>query len=143
MNYLTFHAEKYNLTQEQIDSSRLSAAKMSPMMDAMETCIIQIDERVMNNLAPKLAEVIRRGVGLPTKAGSAKILVSLTVQIPSLLQPHSELLLRALVTAMKDRNAAIRKSMGVAIGYTAKLAPPESMRKLIAQMQTSYFDPGE
>lgn len=35
VDYLSFHTEKYQVSQEQLESSRLSAAKLSPMV-----CII-------------------------------------------------------------------------------------------------------
>ncbi|CEG80887.1 Putative B-type regulatory subunit of protein phosphatase 2A (PP2A), Rts1p [Rhizopus microsporus] len=36
MNYLSFHVEKYNISQEQLDNARLSGAKNSPMMEEKE-----------------------------------------------------------------------------------------------------------
>ena len=40
---------------------------MSPMMEGIESCIDYIDEKVIEDLTPKLVQLIRKGVGLPTK----------------------------------------------------------------------------
>ncbi|KAJ3115707.1 hypothetical protein HDU96_000186 [Phlyctochytrium bullatum] len=77
MNYLTFHIERYNITQEQLDSSRLSAAKSSPMMEAVETCVENVDAKTMESLVPAVANIARKGVGLPTKAGCARFIVTM------------------------------------------------------------------
>lgn len=73
-SFLSFHTEKYNITQNQLDSTRLTAAKMSPsipefvlqplVMEAVESSIPQLDEKAMKDLAPKLAHIIRKGIGL-------------------------------------------------------------------------------
>jgi proteasome component ECM29 len=40
---------------------------MSPMMEGIESCIDYIDEKVIEDLTPRLLQLIRKGVGLPTK----------------------------------------------------------------------------
>jgi hypothetical protein len=40
---------------------------MSPMMEGIESCIDYIDEKVIEDLTPKLLQLIRKGIGLPTK----------------------------------------------------------------------------
>jgi proteasome component ECM29 len=52
-------------------------------MEAIEMSIPQMDSAAMADLAPKLANIIRKGVGLPTKAGSARFVVSLCLAVPN------------------------------------------------------------
>ncbi|KAF9277423.1 hypothetical protein BGZ68_009310 [Mortierella alpina] len=66
-DYLSFHTEKYQLTNEQLESSRLNAAKLSPMMEGIEACVENIDDSVMPELSSQLIATIRKAVGLPTK----------------------------------------------------------------------------
>lgn len=40
---------------------------MSPMMEGIESCIDYIDEKVIEDLTPRLLQLIRKGIGLPTK----------------------------------------------------------------------------
>lgn len=92
LNYLSFHTESYNISQDQVkpriqlssfliilvhnssiyfilqlDSARLMGTKNSPMMEGIESCIKQIDEDVMRELSPRVLHTIRTGTGLPTK----------------------------------------------------------------------------
>ncbi|KAJ3206273.1 hypothetical protein HDU67_008289 [Dinochytrium kinnereticum] len=140
MNYLTFHIDKYNITQEQLDSSRLSAAKSSPMMEAIETCVENIDDKVMEVLIPNITNIARKGVGLPTKAGCARFIVTLSTKVPSELRPHADSLLKALSGAIADRSAAVRKSFATAIGYTLKLCGQTSVSRLITHLRSMYTD---
>jgi proteasome component ECM29 len=64
MNFLSFHTASYNITQTQLDHIRSNAAKTSPIMEAIEMSIPQLDSASMADLAPKLAHIIRKGVGI-------------------------------------------------------------------------------
>lgn len=70
LNYLSFHAEKHGITQEQLETTRANATKMSPMMESIELCIEHLDGKSLEVLTPKLTHLIRKGVGLPTKVES-------------------------------------------------------------------------
>lgn len=50
-----------------MDSARLSGAKNSPMMEGIEHCVNQIDDKVMQELGPRIINIIKKGTGLPTK----------------------------------------------------------------------------
>lgn len=67
LNYLSFHADKYEISAEQLESNRIAAAKMSPVLNACEQCIDYMDEDVIDDIIPKITHLIRKGTGLPTK----------------------------------------------------------------------------
>ncbi|CAG8483679.1 8071_t:CDS:10 [Racocetra fulgida] len=140
-DYLSFHVEKYDVTQEQ--NSRLSAAKMSPMMEGIESCIDYIDESVMVNLTPKLLQLVRKGVGLPTKAGCARFLVSLCFKKASILKPHADTIMKALSGAILDTSPAVRKSYAVAVGYVAHLSSDNTLIRLIGHLKKVYCENNE
>ncbi|TPX72617.1 hypothetical protein CcCBS67573_g05715 [Chytriomyces confervae] len=140
LSYLTFHTASYNITQEQLDSSRLSAAKSSPMMEAVDSCVENLDEKVMAELMPKVCSIIRKGVGLPTKAGSARFVVTLAMRVPSELRPHADNTLKALSGAVSDRSPAVRKSFATAIGHIAKLCTIPALQRLITHFKNTYTD---
>ncbi|CAG8524233.1 10813_t:CDS:10, partial [Cetraspora pellucida] len=143
MNYLSFHVEKYDVTQEQLENSRLSAAKMSPMMEGIESCIDYIDESVMENLTPRLLQLVRKGVGLPTKAGCARFLVSLCLKKASILKPHADTVMKALSGAILDTSPAVRKSYAVAVGYVAHLSSDNTLIRLIGHLKKVYCENNE
>eukprot|EP00842_Homolaphlyctis_polyrhiza_P003154 jgi/Hompol1/383/HPOL_000241-RA len=140
MNYLTFHADKYNVTQEQLDTSRLAAARNSPMMDAIEQCVQQIDPKVLETLIPRLCGIIRKGVGLPTRAGTARF-VYLIVQRHSLdVKPYADTILKALSSTINDRSPVVRKTFATAIGHVCKLSSDDAIQRLIALLKKGYVE---
>ncbi|TPX39274.1 hypothetical protein SeLEV6574_g07344 [Synchytrium endobioticum] len=139
MNYLSFHTETYNVTQEQLDSSRLSAAKMSPMMEAITTCVEQIDGKVLETLVPKLNQLIRKAVGLPTKAGCARFIALLAAR-PQELSSCADSILKALSGAIFDKSPAVCKTYAVAAGHIVKLVNDNSLSKFIQHLKKMYID---
>ncbi len=67
INYLHLNASKYNVTEQQIDDQRLSAIRMSPLMEAIERCLDLLDEDTMGKLSPRLQSAMKTAVGLPSK----------------------------------------------------------------------------
>ncbi|CAG8551849.1 6467_t:CDS:10 [Diversispora eburnea] len=143
MNYLSFHVEKYNVTQEQYENTRLSATKMSPIMEGIESCIDNIDENVMKEFEPKLLQLIRKGIGLPTKAGCARLLVTLSQRKAPILRPFADNIMKALSGALLDPSPAIRKSYAVAIGYVAHLSTDNTLIKFMSHLKKVYCDNSE
>ncbi|CAG8534937.1 9628_t:CDS:10 [Funneliformis mosseae] len=143
MNYLSFHVDKYDVTQEQLENSRLSAAKNSPMMEGIESCIDYIDEKVIIDLTPILINLIRKGVGLPTKAGCARFVVSMCLKKAEIVRPHANTYLKALSGAILDVSPAVRKSYAVSVGYVAHLASDNTLIKFIGHLKKIYCENSE
>lgn len=140
MNYLTFHTEKYNISQDQLDSTRLSATKMSPIMECVESTIDQLDASILEALVPKLANIIRKGMGLPTKAGVARYVVSICSRMPLDLQPHADSLLQALSGVVGDRSAPVRKSFATAVGYICRIASDAALVRFFNHLKKLYLE---
>ncbi|KAF9934512.1 hypothetical protein FBU30_001653 [Linnemannia zychae] len=143
MNYLSFHTEKYQVSQEQLESSRLSAAKLSPMMEGIEACVENVDDTVMPELSSQLIVMIKKAVGLPTKAGCAHLLVSLCIKKPGVMRPYADTILKALGSAIKDKSPAVRKSYAVAIGYLSRLVTNAALVKFVERLGGYYLDTEE
>ncbi|KAF9112407.1 hypothetical protein BGX27_003449 [Mortierella sp. AM989] len=129
MNYLSFHTEKYQVSQEQLESSRLNAAKLSPMMEGIEACLENVDEIVIPVLSEQVISVIKKAVGLPTK--------------PAVVRPYSDVLLRTLGAALKDKSPAVRKSYAVAVGYLSRLVTDATLVKFIERLDGYYLETEE
>ncbi|KAF9344905.1 hypothetical protein BGX26_003767 [Mortierella sp. AD094] len=126
MNYLSFHTEKYQVSQEQLESSRLNAAKLSPMMEGIEACLENVDETVIPMLSEQVISVIKKAVGLPTKK-------------PAVVRPYSDTLLRTLGASLKDKSPAVRKSYAVAVGYLSRLVTDAALVKFIERLDGYYL----
>jgi proteasome component ECM29 len=140
MNYLSFHVDKYNISQEQLDNARLSGAKNSPMMEGIEHCVQQIDEQVMEELTPRILHIIRKGTGLPTKAGCARFIVTLVMNRRAVFTPFADAYLKALSGTIRSKNPVIRKSYATAIGYVCQLATYDRLLSVTKHLKKLYID---
>ncbi|KAF9912670.1 hypothetical protein EC991_009406 [Linnemannia zychae] len=140
MNYLSFHTEKYQVSQEQLESSRLSAAKLSPMMEGIEACVENVDDTVIPDLSSQLINMIKKAVGLPTKAGCAHLLVSLCIKKPAVMRPFADTILKTLGSAIKDKSPSVRKSYAVAVGYLSRLVTDAALVKFVERLGGYYLD---
>ncbi|KAK3816198.1 MAG: proteasome stabiliser-domain-containing protein [Benniella sp.] len=143
MNYLSFHTDKYQVSQEQLEGTRLNAVKLSPMMEGIDSCLENVDETVMPALSDQIVATIKRAVGLPTKAGCAHLLVSLCIKKPAIVREYSDTLLKALGSALKDKSPAVRKSYAVAVGYLARVSTDGALVKFIERLDSFYLDTEE
>ena len=48
-----------------------------------------VDESVLVELVPRLTDLIKRGIGVATKAGCSSFVISLVHQCPQDLAPHA------------------------------------------------------
>ncbi|KAI8987056.1 proteasome stabiliser-domain-containing protein [Pilobolus umbonatus] len=140
MNYLSFHIEKYNISQEQLDNARLSGAKNSPMMEGIEHCVDQMDHQVMQAVTPRILQIIRKGTGLPTKAGCARLIVTFVMNKRSVFEPFADEYLKALSGTIRSKNAVVRKSYATAIGYVCQLATYDRLIAIIKHLKKLYID---
>lgn len=139
MNYLSFHAAKYNITQNDLDTHRLNSLRASPLLDALEQCIDQLDETSVAQTIPQVCQVIRQTNGLPTKAATAKFLISLVVRCAELVKPHADTIIQALSTTLHDRNQSVVQTYASCIGYMARVASPEKLVRLIDFASSKFF----
>lgn len=94
----------------------------------------------MEELIPKVVELLKGSVGLGTRIASAHFTTLLVLQLRKDLQPYTGKLLAALVNGLTDRNAAIRKHYATAIGHLVSTAKESSLEKLFAKLQHWYFE---
>jgi proteasome component ECM29 len=115
-------------------------------MEAVECCIDYIDDSNLAAVAAKLTNLIRKGVGLPTKAGCARFVTSLAMRqltLLSLQSTEADQLLKALSGAVQDRSVAIRKSMAVASGYLIRACSAETGLKFLQHVRGLYQESGK
>ncbi|CCG82464.1 putative Proteasome component [Taphrina deformans PYCC 5710] len=139
MNYLSFHAAKYNITQNDLDTHRLNSLRASPLLEALEQCIDQLDETSVAQTVPQVCQIIRQSNGLPTKAATARFLISLVVRCSTLVKPHADTIIQALSTTLHDRNQSVVQTYASCIGYMARVASPEKLIKLVNFASAKFF----
>lgn len=139
VNYLHLNASKYNLTEQKIDDMRLASIRGSPLTEAIERCLDLVDEPTMEALVPRLENALKSAVGLPSKVGCSRILVSLSTRHNSLFRPHADHFLKLIEKQVLDFNPTVSSSYAVSAGYVARVASDKQILKLIAFSKRLYF----
>ncbi|GIZ49370.1 hypothetical protein CKM354_001240000 [Cercospora kikuchii] len=140
VNYVHMNASKYNLTEQKIDDMRLSSVRSSPLMEAIERCLDLLDEETMRQLQPKLESAMKSSVGLPSKVGSSRVLVSLATRRMLLFRPYADDTLKLLERLIIDRNDTVSSSYAAAAGYVARGASDKQILRYISFASKLYFD---
>lgn len=133
LNYAQFHVSEPG----ELEKLRADAAAMSnsPVIDSLERLSVLVDETVADSLVPKMTRLTRVGVGIPTRAATARFFSSLLRARASIMQPYAARLMNAAVIgANMDRNPTVRKSWCSAVGSAAKLAPDDAVARLARQI---------
>ena len=156
INYLHLNASKYNVTEQQIDDQRLSAIRMSPLMEAIERCLDLLDEDTMGKLSPRLQSAMKNAVGLPSKVclisvrlsdshlhflqvGCSRVLVTLSTRQNFIFRPYSDQFLKILEKQIFDRNETVSSSYAGAMGYVARGATDEQLLHTANFAKGLYF----
>lgn len=140
VNYVHLNASQYNLTTQKIDDMRLSSVRSSPLMEAIERCLDLLDDETMAALWPRLESSMKSAVGLPSKVGASRVLVSLATRRMVLFRPLSDNGLRLIEKLVIDRNETVSSSYAVAAGYLARGATDKQILRSIAFAKKLYFE---
>jgi len=140
VNYIHLNASKYNLTEQKIDDMRLSSVRSSPIMEAVERCLDLVDDETMQELQPRLANAMKSAVGLPSKVGSSRILVSLSTRRMAIFKPVADDFLKLIEKLVLDRNETVASSYAAAAGYVARHASDKQLLRMVAFAKGLYFD---
>ncbi|MCJ1276828.1 proteasome component M29 [Puttea exsequens] len=140
INYLHLNADKYGITAQELDDARLKQIRGSSMLEAIERCLDFLDESSMHELQSNLENAIKTVVGLPSKVGCSRVLVSLSTRQNFIFKPYADHFLPLARKQVFDRNETISSSYAAACGYLSRLASDEALLKLIEACSKLYFD---
>ncbi|KAK5173412.1 proteasome component M29 [Saxophila tyrrhenica] len=140
VNYVHLNASKYNLTEQKIDDMRLSSVRSSPLMEAIERCLDLLDEPTMHALQPRLESAMKSAVGLPSKVGSSRVLVSLSTRRPYLFRAFADDYLKVIEKLVIDRNETVASSYAMAAGYVARSASDKQILRTVNFAKRLYFE---
>lgn len=91
-------------------------------------------------LQPRLENAMKNAVGLPSKVGSSRVLVSLSTRRMALFRPLSDDFLKLIERLVLDRNETVSSSYAVAAGYIARSASDKQILRLISFAKRLYFE---
>lgn len=140
LNYLSLKLNSLDL-QEKLDIARINASKNTPMVEIINLNIKYIDADLLSNLLPKLIELIKRGLGVSTKAGLCNLISTLIDQSPNVIAPYAGKLMAAFVNAISvEINKTIRKCYCNTLGSIVKIAKESSIENLLNKLKEWYFE---
>eukprot|EP00178_Gracilaria_changii_P008137 TRINITY_DN250_c0_g1_i1.p1 TRINITY_DN250_c0_g1~~TRINITY_DN250_c0_g1_i1.p1 ORF type:complete len:1859 (-),score=355.96 TRINITY_DN250_c0_g1_i1:11878-17454(-) len=133
LNYAEYHVA----SPEELQNARVTAASMSSssLIDSLERLIGQVDETIAAEVVSNLARLARIGVGIPTRAATARLMASILQSRAVVMEPYAaKLLFPAAGAAGMERNSMLRKAWCNAAGRAAKLCSVEEVGKYCQQI---------
>ena len=110
------------------------------MLEAIERCLDFLDESSMPELQASLENAIKTVVGLPSKVGCSRVLVTLSTRLNFIFKPYADRFLPLARRQVFDRNDTISSSYAAACGYLARLCSNEALLNLVDYCRKLYFE---
>jgi len=142
-----------------LEELRLSLAKQGPLAAALRSALaLASNRRVARSLLPPLFGLLRRGVGLATRATCAQVVDELCERCPEELRrplkqaggcsaggggggggevPARKLLFLLCELSLSERSPSVRRAFTNSLANVAKIAPPLAVRTLLHRQLVS------
>ncbi|KAG5517843.1 hypothetical protein PMAC_000297 [Pneumocystis sp. 'macacae'] len=140
MNYLELNVDKYDITQEQLDDSRVSLLRVSPILNAIEYCIDQLDEDVVQETMVILLSNTLKAVGLPTKLACSRLIISIILKKRDYVSSYASDIFKTFHACLFDRSHTVRISFSTSLGYIARIALDKDLVFLNSNLKKMYFE---
>ncbi|KAD4180200.1 hypothetical protein E3N88_28791 [Mikania micrantha] len=134
LNYVERHAENAGIQTEKLENLRISIAKGSALWETLDLCIEAVDDQSLEQLIPRLSQLVRSGVGLNTRVGVASFISLLVQKVGDSIKPFTSMLVRLLFVVVKEeRSAASKRAFANACAFLIKYAAPSQVHMLIEE----------
>ncbi|KAF3799984.1 Proteasome component ECM29 [Colletotrichum gloeosporioides] len=126
-------------SRDQLDKLRARWVNQSPISEAIDNCLRQLDAEGMKQLAPKLEEIIKTAIGMPTKIACARLIGDLVMRHAVDFKPVSSKFMQLMEKQALDRNDEVSKGYARAVGYLMRIVPDASKERLVDKFVELYF----
>lgn len=161
INYLHLNAEKYGLTAEKLDKARVSSINASPVTEAIDRCLesLTLNEplkpdvssdamqgveksspKPMDDAMRRLEASFKTAIGLPSRVGLSRVIVTLVVRHPTSFRPYADRFAQLNRKHVIDRNATISVAFSTSLGYLMRLVSEKEVRATSKYAQKLYFE---
>lgn len=133
LNYAEFHIDQ----KEELQNARVDMASMSssPLIDSLERLAGFVDESIIDRLIPKLTRLSRIGIGIPTRAATARFFATILRSRAAVVEPYAaRLMFAAMAASGMERNMTLRGLWCAAVGGAAKLSKTEEVGMLVERI---------
>ncbi|OMJ26320.1 Proteasome-associated protein ECM29-like protein [Smittium culicis] len=139
LNYISQNASNWEISKHELDSFRLSSTKSSPTMVTLEKFLSYMTVDQMDEFVPQLCNIITRGIGLPTRTGTARVIVNLAASYPDIIREYSLTISRSILSVIKNSYGVEMYSWASAIAYTSPFLELNSFEKLTNILFKLFF----
>lgn len=168
INYLHLNADKYGLTTDKLDKMRVSSINASPVTEAIEQCLESItmqtaspegsadvmegvvstskpsaSQSPMDDAMQRLVGAYRAAIGLPSKVGLSRVMITLVVRHPTAFRAYVDRFVQVTRKHVLDRNATISVAFSTSLGYLMRLASDKEIQATSEYAQKLYFESQE
>ena len=148
VNYLHLNADKYGLTTEKLDGMRVSGLNASPVTQSIERCLEALDDvkseggadEILNDAMKRLETTFKESIGLPSKVGLARVMVTLVVRHQHSFRPFADRFALLTRKSLIDRNETISVSFATALAYLMRIVSEKQIRIIAKYVKELYFD---
>ncbi|CAN1830461.1 Proteasome adapter and scaffold protein ECM29 [Linum perenne] len=132
LNYVELHAANVGIQTEKLESLRISIARSSPMWETLDLCVNVLNAESLDLLVPRLAQLVRSGVGLNTRVGVASFISLLVPKVGAEIKPYTNMLMRLLFPVVQsERSIAAKRAFASACAIVLKHTGSSHAQKLI------------
>ncbi|KAG0459441.1 hypothetical protein HPP92_022569 [Vanilla planifolia] len=132
LNYVELHAANVGIQSEKLENLRITVAKDSMMWETLDLCIKVTDKPSLEFLIPRLAHIVRSGVGLNTRAGVASFICLLVDKVTDDIRPFTNMLSKLLFrAAIDEKSGAVKRSFAAACAMVLKYGSRSLAQNLI------------
>ena len=125
--------------RELIDRRRAAMVSQSPISEAIENCLRFADGEAMAAFAPNLEATIKSAVGMPTKVGCGRVLVTLFSSHAADVRPLAARFLQVMERQTLDDNDEVSRSYARATSYILRVAPDAAKERFCSRFTDLYF----
>ncbi|CAE6013918.1 unnamed protein product [Arabidopsis arenosa] len=134
LNYVELHAANIGIETEKLENLRISISKGSPMWETLDLCINIVDIESLDQLIPRLTQLVRGGVGLNTRVGVASFISLLVQKVGTEIKPFTGMLLKLLFpVAKEEKSSSAKRAFSSACGIVLKYSSPSQAQSLIEE----------
>lgn len=153
INYLHLNANKYGLTAEKLDKMRVSSINASPITEAIERCLESLDTsssdtapeavEYVDDAMSKLEGTFKTAIGLPSRVGLSRVIVTLVVRHNMLFRPYADRFAQLLRKNLLDRNETISVAFSMSLAYIMRLTSEKQVQQTSDFIRKLYFTSDE
>ncbi|PNH46325.1 hypothetical protein VD0004_g1783 [Verticillium dahliae] len=124
----------------QLDKMRASFVNTSPITEAIDNCLRQVDDEIMTQLVPSIEQTVKSAIGMQTKIGCARLFTDMVMRHRHEIEPYASKFLQMMEKQVLDRNDEVSQAYAKASAYLMRVAPEASKDRFITKAIDLYFD---